>query len=98
MAVEFRLGDRRPGRREHDHQRCYARDAVVGGAQVDDCGAIVSIVRRFGAPLLDTPESAGRVPHSFAFSANEWALRLTERRVSHRALFTSWYRYLPPWS
>ena len=36
MAVEFRLGDRHAGRREHDHQRCYARDAVVGGAQGND--------------------------------------------------------------
>src|SRR6266851_5772269 len=49
MAVEFRLGDRHPGRREHDHQRCYARDAVVGGAQGDDCSGIVSIVRHSSA-------------------------------------------------
>src|SRR6266478_4063397 len=42
MAVEFRLGNRRAGRREHDHQRRYARDAVVGGAQGDDCGGVVS--------------------------------------------------------
>src|SRR5216684_3130908 len=42
MAVEFRLDDRHPGRREHDHQRGYARDDVVGGAQGDDCGGIVS--------------------------------------------------------
>src|SRR5260370_26069860 len=45
MADEFRLGDRRPGRREHDHQRGCARDAVVGGAQGDDRGGIVAIVR-----------------------------------------------------
>src|ERR1700675_3662377 len=42
MALEFGLGDRRPGGREHDHQRGYAGDAVVGGAQGDDCGGVVS--------------------------------------------------------
>src|SRR5713226_2839034 len=61
MAVEFRLGDRRPGRREHDHQRCYARDAVVGGAQGDDCGGIVSIVLG-GWPILRVPFAKGGIP------------------------------------
>src|ERR1700675_2517839 len=67
MADEFRLGDRRPGRREHDHQRCYARDAVVGGAQGDDRGGIVAIVR----PLVirhaagDCDVAAAHMPESF---------------------------------
>jgi len=46
MAVEFRLAIGILGRREHDSSACYARDAVVGGAQVNDCGSIVSSVRR----------------------------------------------------
>src|SRR6266487_3720541 len=33
MAMECRLGDRRFGRNEHDHQRCHAGDAVVSRAQ-----------------------------------------------------------------
>ena len=33
MAIELRVGDRHTGRREHDHQRRYACDAVIGGAQ-----------------------------------------------------------------
>jgi hypothetical protein len=30
---KFGLSDRHLGRREHDRQRCYAGDAVVGGAK-----------------------------------------------------------------
>ena len=33
MAIELRVGDRHTGRREHDYQRRYACDAVIGGAQ-----------------------------------------------------------------
>ncbi len=33
MAIELRVGDRHTGRREHDHQRRYACDAFIGGAQ-----------------------------------------------------------------
>ena len=33
MAVEFGLGDRNAGWREHDHQRRYAGDAILGGSQ-----------------------------------------------------------------
>jgi hypothetical protein len=33
MAIELRMGDRHTGRREHDHQRRYACDALIGGAQ-----------------------------------------------------------------
>ena len=33
MAIEFRVGDRHTGRREHDHQRGYACEAFIGGAQ-----------------------------------------------------------------
>jgi len=33
MAVEFCLGHRHLGRRKYDHQRRYACDAVIGGAQ-----------------------------------------------------------------
>jgi hypothetical protein len=33
MAIELRVGDRHTGRREHDHQRRYACDALIGGAQ-----------------------------------------------------------------
>ena len=42
MAIEFRVRDRHIGRREHDHQRCYAGDAVVGSAQSHSCAGIVA--------------------------------------------------------
>jgi len=32
MAIELRVGDRHTGRREHDHQRRHACDAVIDGA------------------------------------------------------------------
>jgi hypothetical protein len=48
MAVEFGLGDRHAGRREHDHQRRYAGDAIAGGAQGNghDCVEVRCLVDR----------------------------------------------------
>ena len=36
MANELRVGDRHTGRREHDHQRRHACDAVIGVRKVAD--------------------------------------------------------------
>ena len=44
MAVEFGVGDRHAGGREHDHQRGFARDAVIGGAQGDGIGVVTAVV------------------------------------------------------
>ena len=44
MAVEFGLGDRHPGGREHDLQRSGAGDDVVGGAQGNENDISIVIV------------------------------------------------------
>src|SRR6266566_9731923 len=57
MAVELRLGDRHLGRREHDYQRGYAGDAVVGGAQG---GGIASTTCRSTLPKAVAAKAACR--------------------------------------
>ena len=59
MAIERFLGDRHIGRREHDHQRRYTRDAVTCSPQ--DRGHALSSVIEIGGLSASTPGSCSHI-------------------------------------
>jgi hypothetical protein len=86
MAVEFCLGNRHLGRREHDHQRRFPGDAVVGGAQRHHQDGIVSTVRSSSQFDCGRNHDAGRALVSTKYEAT---LDRASRSCSSETFFTA---------